>query len=128
MNEEKQQEELRPKVAIERVQLGVRMEKNMVKVLKALAEFKNMTLGEFFESIILHSFTPIPGQEGEQACSPVSKEDLKALQQFKKIYGVEWDSHSYMQFEESSSFNARRGINLHKERNNKFLRLYEICK
>src|SRR5437588_12867485 len=46
-------EESRP-VAVDRVQLGVRMERNLVKVLKGLAEFENMTLGQLLEKIVLH--------------------------------------------------------------------------
>ena len=103
MNETKKQDKPRSNISIERVQLGVRMEKNMVKILKALAEFKNMTLGEFFESIIMHSFFPIPSHEGQYGISPLSKEDLEALEGFKKIYSVEWDYHTYEQFEEKSS-------------------------
>ena len=36
-------------VNVERVQLGVRMEKRMVKVLKGLAEFEGITLGLLLE-------------------------------------------------------------------------------
>lgn len=41
---------------VERVQLGVRLEKRMVKVLKAVAEYFDVTLTELLESIVLHSF------------------------------------------------------------------------
>src|SRR5277367_6625343 len=41
---------------IERVQTGVRMERRILKVLKALAEYKNMTLGDLLEGIVLHAF------------------------------------------------------------------------
>ncbi len=46
---------------VERVQLGVRMEKTMVKVLKGIAQFNGETLGELLEKIVLHSFDPVPG-------------------------------------------------------------------
>ena len=45
-----------PLVEVERVQTGVRMEKRMLKVLKALAEQKDMTLGDLLEGIVLHAF------------------------------------------------------------------------
>ena len=83
---------------ITRVQLGVRLEKNLVKVLKGLAEFKDMSLGEFLESIILHSFTPAPGQEGQWCASPLSKEDLAVLKQLREIYDLTWDAHSFQRF------------------------------
>src|SRR6185436_258091 len=54
---------------VERVQLGVRMEKSMVKVLKGLAEFEGVSLGHLMEKIVLHSFEPVPGAEGEMAAS-----------------------------------------------------------
>ena len=48
---------------VERVQLGVRMEVRMVKVLKGLAEFNDLTLGQLLEKIVLHSFEPVPGEQ-----------------------------------------------------------------
>ena len=45
-----------PKLTIERVQTGVRLEKRLLKVLKALAEFYDMTLGDLLEGIVLHAF------------------------------------------------------------------------
>ena len=91
------------RVSVERVQLGVRMEKNLVKILKALAEFKDMSLTEFLESIVLHSFTPIPGEEGEKSASPLSKDDIQALVSLRKIYSVTWDAHSFFRFTEEPS-------------------------
>jgi hypothetical protein len=41
---------------IERVQTGVRMEKRLLKVLKALAAYHDMTLGDLLEGIVLHAF------------------------------------------------------------------------
>jgi hypothetical protein len=64
---------------VERVQTGVRMEKRLLKVLKAVAELKDMTLGDLLEGMILHAF------EGK---TPFSQETLKEIEQFKKIYGM----------------------------------------
>jgi predicted DNA-binding ribbon-helix-helix protein len=41
---------------VERVQTGVRMEKRLLKVLKALAEYHDMSLGDLLEGIVLHAF------------------------------------------------------------------------
>lgn len=41
---------------IERVQTGVRMEKSMTKVLKGLAEYYDISLGQLLEGIVLHAF------------------------------------------------------------------------
>ena len=83
-----------PRVAVERVQLGVRMEKRMVQVLKGLAEFKDMTLGQLLEEIILHSFEPAPGHEGEMCASPHGKKSLTAITDLKRIYGMDYDAHA----------------------------------
>lgn len=76
-------------IEIERVQTGVRMEKRLLKVLKALAELKDMTLGDLLEGIVLHAF------EGK---APFSAQTLKEIDQLKNIYGLTLfasDSHSF---------------------------------
>lgn len=83
---------------VERVQLGVRMEKRMVKVLKGLAEFNGETLGELLEKIVLHSFEPVPGDEGESCASPHSKAALQAVADLKRVYGMTADVHASRQF------------------------------
>ena len=91
---------LREPVSVERVQLGVRMEKRMVKVLKGLAEFDGISLGQLLEKIVLHSFEPVEGQEGEMAASPHSKRALAAISDLKRIYGMQYDTHATRQFHE----------------------------
>ena len=76
-----------PKLQVERVQLGVRMEKRMVKVLKAMAEYGDLSLGELLEDIVLHSF------EGGNA-QTFGPEDLKVIQHLKKVYGMDYDTHA----------------------------------
>lgn len=85
-------------VSIERVQLGVRMEKKMVKVLKGLAEFQGITLGQLLEKIVLHSFEPLAGQEGEYCASPHGKRALEVVGDLKRIYGMDFDMHAFRQF------------------------------
>jgi hypothetical protein len=87
-------------VTVKRVQLGIRMEKRMVKVLKGLAEYSNMTLGQLMEKIVLHSFESEPGQEGEWCASPYSKKTLGVIADLKQIYEMEWDVHASRGFEE----------------------------
>ena len=67
------------KIVVERVQTGVRIEKSLLKVLKALAEHKDMTLGGLLEGIVLHAF------EGKAPFAPETLEHIRAL---KKIYGM----------------------------------------
>jgi len=64
---------------VERIQTGVRMEKRLLKVLKALAELKDMTLGDLLEGIVLHAF------EGK---APFSPETLKDIEKLRGIYGL----------------------------------------
>lgn len=66
-------------VEVERVQTGVRLERRLLKVLKAVAELKDMTLGDLLEGIVLHAF------DGK---TPFSPETLKEIEQFKQIYGM----------------------------------------
>jgi len=66
-------------ISIERIQTGVRIEKGLLKVLKALAELKDMSLGDLLEGIVLHAF------EGKAPFSPAT---LEQIDQFRKIYGV----------------------------------------
>jgi hypothetical protein len=85
MTQEKQE---RQPVEVERVQTGVRIEKRMLKVLKAIAEQKDMTLGDLLEGIVLHAF------EGK---APFSERTLKEIEQFKTLYGMtlkSTDSHN----------------------------------
>ena len=75
------------RVEVERVQTGVRMEKRILKVLKAFAELKDLTLGDLLEGIVLHAF------EGKAAFSSNS---LKEIEELKRIYGLKLkagDSH-----------------------------------
>jgi hypothetical protein len=71
------------KILIERVQTGVRMEKRLLKVLKALAEYHDMSLGDLLEGIVLHAF------DGK---TPFSAESLKRIQDLKKFYNLDLDS------------------------------------
>ncbi|MGH9858273.1 MAG: hypothetical protein ACRD4B_10555 [Acidobacteriota bacterium] len=71
------------KLLIERVQTGLRLEKRILKIVKALAEYYDMTPGELLEGILLHAF------EGK---NPFSKVSLKRIESLKKIYGLELDS------------------------------------
>jgi hypothetical protein len=85
-------------VHIERVQLGVRMEKRLVKVLKGLAEFNGVTLGELLEKIVLHSFDPIKGDEGESCASPHGIRALNAINDLKRVYEMDYDVHASRRF------------------------------
>jgi hypothetical protein len=97
---------MRP-VPVERVQLGVRMEKRLVKVLKGLAEFEEMTLGQLLEKIVLHSFEPAEGHEGELAASPHGPRALAAIADLRRVYGMDYDLHGFREFDEAELPAAR---------------------
>jgi hypothetical protein len=67
----------------ERVQIGARMEKRMVKVLKGLAEYLDLSLGDLLEGIVLHTF---------ESKAPFSAETLRRIEQLKAVYGMDYDA------------------------------------
>ncbi len=71
------------KLLVERVQTGVRMEKRLLKVLKAFAEYHDMTLGDLLEGIVLHAF------DGK---IPFSAASLERIQELKRFYDFDLDS------------------------------------
>ena len=88
-------------VQIERIQTGVRMEKRLVKVLKALAEFHDITLGDLLEGIVLHAI------EGK---APFGTESLRRIAEIKRIYGLDLDaSHSHKLMEAEQRTKPARG-------------------
>ena len=70
---------------VERVQTGVRMEKRILKVLKALAEYHDLTLGDLLEGIVLHAF------EGK---SPFGAGSRRRVAELKRIYGLDLDARA----------------------------------
>lgn len=87
-----------PKLEIERVQTGVRIEKRILKVLKAFAEYHDMTLGDVLEGIVLHAF------DGK---APFSSESLERIRELKKFYGLDLDSSASHRLKEIAK--SRRG-------------------
>jgi hypothetical protein len=73
------------KFIVERVQTGVRMEKRLLKVLKALAEYHDLTLGDLLEGIVLHAF--------DGKC-PFQGASLKRIRDLKKFYDLDLDSRA----------------------------------
>jgi predicted DNA-binding ribbon-helix-helix protein len=71
------------KLMVERVQTGVRMEKRLLKILKAFAEYHDMTLGDLLEGIVLHAF------DGK---TPFSTASLERIHELKHFYDFDLDS------------------------------------
>jgi len=82
------------RVTVQRVQTGIRLEKRMLKVLKGLAEAKDLTLGDLVEGMVLHAF------EGKQ---PFNRDTLKTIADLRKIYGLDLDATSSHLLSEKSS-------------------------
>lgn len=72
---------------IERVQTGLRIERRLLKVMKALAEHLDITLAELIEAMALHAF------DGK---TPFSAQTLEKVGQLKAVYDLDLtaeDSH-----------------------------------
>lgn len=66
-------------VTTERVQTGLRIERNLLKVLKGLAEYLDISLGDLIEGIALHAM------EGR---APFGQETIVKIEQLKAVYGL----------------------------------------
>lgn len=68
---------------IDRTQTGVRIATPVLKVLRALADYKDMSLGDLIEGVVLHAF---------DNKTPFSKETLRVVAQLREAYGLELTS------------------------------------
>ena len=78
---------------VERVQTGIRMEKRLLKVLKGLAEYHELSLGDLLEGIVLHAF--------EGRCA-FEAESLQTIARLREVYGLDLtaaDSHRLVESE-----------------------------
>jgi len=69
------------------VQTGVRMERRLLKVLKGLAEYLDLSLGDLLEGIVLHAFEQKP---------PFDDATVEVIQRLSQVYGLDLtarDSH-----------------------------------
>ena len=74
-----------PGLTIERVQTGVRIEKRLLKVLKALADYHDLSLGDLIEGIVLHSFEGRP---------PFSEESRRKIADLKRVFHLDLEASS----------------------------------
>jgi predicted enzyme related to lactoylglutathione lyase len=85
-------------VTVQRVQTGVRVEKRMLKVLKALAEYFDISLGDLLEGIVLHAF------EGK---SPFGADAQQRIETLKEIYDMDYDARASHRLVEQSPHQDR---------------------
>jgi predicted DNA-binding ribbon-helix-helix protein len=69
--------------APDRVQTGFRLERRLVKVLKALAEYYDLPLGELIEDLVASTFA------GRR---PFSAAALARATEFMRLYGLDLDA------------------------------------
>ena len=87
------------RTVVERTQTGVRMEKHLLKVLKALAEYHDESLGELLEGIVLHAFAGRP---------PFGPEGRARIAELSRIYGLTLTlAHSHRMTEAAPAAAAR---------------------
>ena len=87
-----------PRLIVDRVQTGIRIEKRILKVLKALAEFHDLTLGDLLEGIVLHAF------DGK---APFHDKSLTRIAELKRIYRLDLDSRASHRLIEREGKSAR---------------------
>jgi hypothetical protein len=88
-----------PVQVVERVQTGVRIEKRLLKVLKALAEYHDLTVGDLLEGIVLHAFDGL---------CPFQGESLRRIRELKRIYHLDLDASASHRLIESSDEKQRK--------------------
>jgi hypothetical protein len=88
------------RLVVERVQTGVRLEKRLLKVLKALADSLDITLGDLLEGIALHAF------EGK---APFSKPTLQKVGELKKVFGLTLDASHAHKLKEKNRGHGKSG-------------------
>ncbi len=81
-------------LVVERVQTGVRLEKRLLKVLKALADYHDLSLGDLLEGIVLHAF------DGK---APFEADSLKRIAELKRVFGLTLDARHAHRLKESRS-------------------------
>ena len=79
----KKEDGSRQGILVERIQTGVRIEKRLLKVLKGLAEYHDLTLGDLLEGIVLHAF------DGKH---PFGADTRQRIADLKRIYHLDLDS------------------------------------
>lgn len=79
---------------VQRTQTGVRIESSLLKVLKGLAEYTDLSLGDLLEGIVLHSF------EGKAPFSPATR---RVIEQLKDVYNCELTAADSHQLTETST-------------------------
>ncbi|MBI2836864.1 MAG: hypothetical protein HYX75_00990 [Acidobacteria bacterium] len=87
-------------ILVDRVQTGVRLEKRILKVLKTLAEYHDITLGDLIEGIVLHVF------DGKM---PFDQANLKRIEGLRQFYGLDLRADASHRLSEKRDVSQKRG-------------------
>lgn len=85
--------------AVERIQTGVRLEKRLLKVTKALADSLDLTLGDLLEGVLLHVL------EGK---APFSAPTLARAAQLREVFGLDLTAADAHHLVERAAATGRR--------------------
>ncbi len=85
-----------PPIAIERVDVPVRLEKRLAGLLDDLAVHKRMSVSGCLEEMLLHSFEEL----GEGVASPHTRHTLRHIRELKQKHGIDYDCHGSYRFVE----------------------------
>ena len=90
------------RATVERVQTGVRLERRILGVLKALADLHGMTLGDLIEGMALHAFEGKP---------PFGADTLGRIRSLRDAFGLELtaaDAHGLIEPKRAALAKRRR--------------------
>jgi len=85
--------------AVERGQTGVCMERRVLQILRALAIYHDLALGDLLEGIVLHAF------DGKSAFRQAGLQRIKEL---RKFYGLDWGSRSSHSLSEAAMRDSQK--------------------
>jgi hypothetical protein len=80
-----------PSIAIDRVDVPVRLEKRLAALLQDLAKHKRMSVNSCLEEMLLHT---------NEGVGPHTQTTLRYIEELKKKHGIDYDSHASYRFVE----------------------------
>jgi catechol 2,3-dioxygenase-like lactoylglutathione lyase family enzyme len=80
-----------PSIAIDRVDVPVRLEKRLAALLQDLATHKRMSVNSCLEEMLLHT---------NEGVGPHTQTTLRYIQELKQKHGIDYDSHASYRFVE----------------------------
>lgn len=89
-------------LVVERVAIQPRIERRLASMLEELAVETGRSLGQLVEEIVLHSFEPVPGAEGQASASPHSLDTYEIIDRLKDKHRIDYGTHDSYRFKESN--------------------------